>query len=138
MTLHYSERNRGPHYLFQSSSLLSKNIKEPQQLHCEMKMTKSILAFLCIAVFIAETVLAQPVQVADSPLVVADEAEAPALSADEFSGQKEALDELPSLQRLLNEAALDARQALEVQDTQRPWPCPCRWWFCRRLCIPRK
>ncbi|XP_018013699.1 uncharacterized protein LOC108670722 [Hyalella azteca] len=79
-------------------------------------MAKSILAFLCIAVIVAETVLAQPVQVADSPLVVADEAEAPALVVDELSVHEFSLDEFPALRQFLDETAVDDQKDFGVQE----------------------
>ncbi|XP_018013698.1 uncharacterized protein LOC108670721 [Hyalella azteca] len=81
-----------------------------------MTLAKSTLAFLCIAFVITETVFAQPVQVADSPLVVADEAEASALSADELSVHEFSLDELPALRQFLDETVVDDQKDFGLQE----------------------
>ncbi|XP_047740566.1 uncharacterized protein LOC125179205 [Hyalella azteca] len=101
-------------------------------------MAKSTLAFLCIAVVIAETVL----QVAGSPLVIADEAEAPALSADELSELQSVLDKEPQLQALedgighvLRVRRADDGHVLGVQETI-PFPAKgmCIILFGKQFC----
>ncbi|XP_018023592.1 uncharacterized protein LOC108679485 [Hyalella azteca] len=89
-----------------------------------MTLAKSTLAFLVIAVVITETVFAQPVQVADSPLVVADEAEASALSADELSVHEFSSDELPALRQFLDETVVDDQKDFGVQENRR-WRLLC-------------